>query len=180
MIEYIDIVDEDGNPTGQTASREEVHEKGLLHNHVHVWIVNSKGEVLLQKRVTSKKTYPNMWAMAFEGHVSAGKTIVETVIAEGEEELDIKLFEKELKPLFGYERRVEFNPTTIENSINNVFVLKKDIQIEEIVIQEDEITDVKWMKLEDYKKEINDKNPAYRAYAEEFPKLFEYIEKEQS
>jgi len=171
-MEYIDIIDESGKPTGEVKSRDEVHKKGLLHNHVHVWIFNSKGEVLLQKRAASKKIYPNMWAMAFEGHVSSDKTIIETVITEGEEELGIKLSAKDLTPLLSYRKKIDFNPTTIENFINNVFVLNIDILIEEIVIQEDEIADIKWMKLEDYKKEIESKNPAYRDYPEEFPKLF--------
>ena len=49
-MEYLDIVDENGKPTGKTVSREEAHAKGIMHRTAHVWIVRPTGdgyEVLL-------------------------------------------------------------------------------------------------------------------------------------
>lgn len=39
-MECLDILDENGKKTGQTASRKEVHSKGLWHKGVHIWIIN--------------------------------------------------------------------------------------------------------------------------------------------
>ena len=47
-MENIDIVDELGNKTGEVKSREEVHEKGLLHKTVHIFVINNKKDILMQ------------------------------------------------------------------------------------------------------------------------------------
>ena len=52
--EYLDILDEQGNKTGKTKLRSEVHHDGDWHKSVHIWILNSKGDVLLQRRSLTK------------------------------------------------------------------------------------------------------------------------------
>lgn len=108
-MKYIDVVNKNGQPIGEVKSREVVHQKGLLHRHIHVWLINSRNEVLLQKRAANKKTYPNMWAMSAESHVSTGKTLDETVIKEVREELEINIDKDNLAEEFYYPRgRIEF------------------------------------------------------------------------
>ena len=51
MVELFDVLDEQGNKTGKTENKKIIHEKGLWHSAVHIWIYNSKGEILLQKVV---------------------------------------------------------------------------------------------------------------------------------
>lgn len=46
-MELIEIVDKDGNFTGQIMDKEEAHDKNLLHNEVAVFIINDKKQVLL-------------------------------------------------------------------------------------------------------------------------------------
>ena len=38
-MEYLDIVDDKGNPTGDIVSRDEAHDKGIRHRTAHVWII---------------------------------------------------------------------------------------------------------------------------------------------
>ena len=48
--EIFDIVDENGNPTGETVSRAKAHEDGIRHRMAHIWVVrevNGEAEVLL-------------------------------------------------------------------------------------------------------------------------------------
>lgn len=177
MIEYLDIVGKNGNPTGETASRDEVHTKGLLHRQVHAWILNSDNEVLLQKRSPDKKLNPNQWSSSIGGHIPAGRTPDETVKIEGGEELGIDFHQEKLKPAFSYSCTIKFENGLIENGINIVYFIKRDILVEKIKIQKSEVADVKWMDLKAYKHEIDSQNPSYRAYPEEFPKLFEYSER---
>lgn len=54
-------LDENGNVTGEKRTRSEVHSKGLWHKAVHIWIVNDKRELILQKRSHEKITNPDMW-----------------------------------------------------------------------------------------------------------------------
>ena len=50
-MEYLDILDENGNLTGEKKLRTEVHRDGDWHKAVHVWILNSKNQLLLQKTI---------------------------------------------------------------------------------------------------------------------------------
>ena len=52
--EMLDIVDEEGMPTGQTVERQEAHEKGILHRTAHVWLMRS-GPEGVQVLLTAKK-----------------------------------------------------------------------------------------------------------------------------
>ncbi len=88
MTEFFDVIDENEKIIGR-ASRDECHAKGFLHRAVHVIILNSKGEILLQKRSMKKDLYKGWWVDAASGHVDSGETYEETAKREIQEELGI-------------------------------------------------------------------------------------------
>ena len=51
--EIFDVVNERDEVIGR-ATRSEVHERGLLHRAVHIFVFNSRGELFIQKRSMSK------------------------------------------------------------------------------------------------------------------------------
>lgn len=55
-MELLDVLDEKGNETGKVEDKDIIHEKGLWHKEVDAWIVNEKGEILIQKRAATKST----------------------------------------------------------------------------------------------------------------------------
>ena len=74
-MEIFDIVDENGNPTGQTIERSLAHTNGVRHRTVHIWIVrkvNGKWQVLLQKRALTKDSFPGRYDTSSAGHIQAG------------------------------------------------------------------------------------------------------------
>eukprot|EP00304_Pavlova_gyrans_P010470 CAMPEP_0206054326 /NCGR_PEP_ID=MMETSP1466-20131121/37775_1 /ASSEMBLY_ACC=CAM_ASM_001126 /TAXON_ID=44452 /ORGANISM="Pavlova gyrans, Strain CCMP608" /LENGTH=212 /DNA_ID=CAMNT_0053429527 /DNA_START=135 /DNA_END=770 /DNA_ORIENTATION=- len=75
-------------------ARGDVHRDGDWHRSVHVWIVNSKGELLMQKRSPHKDTNPNMWDVSAAGHITAGDTSLSTACKELEEELGLRVAPK--------------------------------------------------------------------------------------
>ena len=91
MEEYFDVLNEKGEYTGKIESREKCHREGLWHKAVVVFIINSKGQVLLQKRSANKKLWPNTWDVTAGGHVLAGEFGFQSILRECEEELGIKL-----------------------------------------------------------------------------------------
>lgn len=59
-MEFFDIVDEKGIPTGETIERTQAHEKGVRHRTAHIWIVreqDGKAQLLLQKRSAEKDSF---------------------------------------------------------------------------------------------------------------------------
>lgn len=158
----IDVLNENGEKTGEVVSREDVHKLGLWHKCVHIWIINGKGEVLLQKRSEQKATNPNMWTTATSGHLSAGDTSIEGAIRELSEEIGLQVNEDELKYLFTVkESGVNDNNEKhiIENEITDVYLIEKNVAITELKLQEEEVSSVKWFSYEAFKKMVmeNDK-----------------------
>ncbi|QDU81801.1 putative Nudix hydrolase YfcD [Polystyrenella longa] len=114
--EIFDIVNERDEVIGQ-APRSQVHAEKLLHRAVHVFVFNSQGEMLLQKRTATKDEYPNCYTSSASGHVSAGETYDETAPRELEEELGITGNLQRLKKIAGtpenaYEHAVLYQLTS--------------------------------------------------------------------
>ncbi|MEK7089436.1 MAG: hydrolase, partial [Patescibacteria group bacterium] len=59
--EYLDILDERGEKIGQQRSYIDAHKEGLIHKIAHVWILNSKKELLIQKRSHDRSAHPDYW-----------------------------------------------------------------------------------------------------------------------
>jgi isopentenyl-diphosphate Delta-isomerase len=86
--EIFDVVDEHDRVVGQ-APRSVVHEQKLSHRAVHVFVFNSRGELLLQKRSALKDEYPLCYTSSASGHLSAGETYETAAPRELEEELGL-------------------------------------------------------------------------------------------
>ena len=41
-MEIFDVIDKDGNPTGETVTREQAHTEGIPHRTAHIWILRKK------------------------------------------------------------------------------------------------------------------------------------------
>lgn len=87
-VEFFDVIDKDNKVTGK-APRDECHRRGLLHRAVHIMILNSKCEFLLQKRSKKKDLYSGWWTSSASGHVASGDGYDETAHRELKEEIGI-------------------------------------------------------------------------------------------
>lgn len=96
-MEYLDILDENGNKTGESKPRKEVHSKGYWHKGVHIWIINSKKELLVQRRSANKDVYPNKLYISVAGHPISGEEEIESIKREFKEEIGIDLDTKKLE-----------------------------------------------------------------------------------
>jgi len=86
--EIFDVVDENDRVIGQ-APRSVVHAQKLAHRAVHVFVFNSRGELLLQKRSARKDEYPLCYTSSASGHLGAGETYEAAAPRELEEELGL-------------------------------------------------------------------------------------------
>lgn len=71
-MEIFDVIDKDGNPTGETVTREQAHTEGIPHRTAHIWILRKKEgriQVLLQKRSKNKDSFPGMFDTSSAGHI---------------------------------------------------------------------------------------------------------------
>ena len=110
-----------------------------------IWILNSDNKILVQQRLKNEKHYPNLWC-ATSGGVSSNETSLEASIRELKEELGIDVNEEELTFIGTYKRTNDYVDT---------YLLEKDIDIENITIQKEEVQDIKWMSIDYFEKLIN-------------------------
>ncbi len=142
-MEYFDLLDSSGSPTGKTASRTECHKHGHFHRTVHVWILNSKNELLLQKRHFKKDTNPGLWDISAAGHLSAGQTSLEAAKNECLEELGINI--DILKSYFLFTVKNSFiDPITFvrDCEFQDVYLVREDFTLEDFTIQKSEVSDL--------------------------------------
>jgi 16S rRNA (adenine1518-N6/adenine1519-N6)-dimethyltransferase len=93
--EMFDVVNEH-NEVIQQLPRGEVHARGLLHRAVHVFVINARGEVYLQKRSHLKDVSPLKWDSSAAGHLDVGESYAACAIRETREEIGIEIDGTEL------------------------------------------------------------------------------------
>lgn len=170
-MEYIDIFDENNNPIGEKKEKQQAHEDGNFHRTAHVWIINDKNELLLQKRSTRKKSHPNCWDISGAGHIKAGEAIIDGAIRELKEELGIEIEEKSLQYITTIKSTK--NPKNME--FQYVYLLKCNKKIEEYIFEDGEVSEVKYIFYKDLEKMVEEKVEGLLIHEEEYKSLFKYI-----
>lgn len=153
-MEYFDVLNECGEFTGEIASREECHEKGLWHRAVYGFIFNKNGDVLLQKRSKNKKLWPDLWDVTAGGHVLTGEFGAQALIREIKEELGIDVAENEIKYLVG-SRSTNIKGNIVNNHFNECYIVTKNVDISNIKLQEEEVSEIKWFTKDEIIKRID-------------------------
>ena len=87
--EIFDIVDEHDRVIGQLP-RSQVHARKLWHRAASIFVFNSRGELLVQLRSTTKDEYPSCYTSSASGHLSTGEDYAESAEREMFEEIGIK------------------------------------------------------------------------------------------
>lgn len=85
---YLPIVDERNRVIGIEDGKI-VHEKALFHRHVYVFVFNSKGEILLQRRSANKTIYPLFWDLSTAEHLEPNESYLAAAKRGLNEELGI-------------------------------------------------------------------------------------------
>src|SRR5947199_4312442 len=88
--EIFDVVNERDEVIGQRP-RSEVHRLGLPHRAVHVLVLNSRGEIFLQKRSLNKDRQPGLWDSSASGHLDCGEDYDTCAVRELREEIGLQL-----------------------------------------------------------------------------------------
>jgi len=157
--ELIDIFDEDNNFLDVQKMKSQAHKNGLWHRTAHIWIYNSNGEILLQLRAKNKDIYPNVWDISAAGHIGAGEDIVISGLREVEEEISLKLKEKDLDFYKILKKQTSFKDFQ-DNEFHYVYISKFEGDISNLKKQEEEVQELKFIpisKLEEDLK-LNPKN----------------------
>ncbi|MDD3284607.1 MAG: NUDIX domain-containing protein [Patescibacteria group bacterium] len=149
--DILDIVNEYDEVIGSD-TRDNVHNNGLLHREIVVWIFNDNGEIAMQKRSKGKIFFPGLWSASTSGHVDFGDSYISTAIRELEEETSIKAREEDLifidkiyiSYIFSNEARIYKN-----NIFTSVYAYKFKNNIDKLRIEKGEAEEFKWFKIDE-------------------------------
>ena len=167
-MEKWDILNGDGEPIGKTTLRGKCNFKpGEYHLVVHIWVVSSKGEFLIQRRSENKKLMPGEWA-ATGGAAISGEDSYTAANRELYEELGVPSNKQTLKKLTRIKRR---------NSLLDIWFVNIDIATDKLRLQEDEVAEARWVSREIFQQMIQ--NGEFHNYGKEyFDTVFEKIDEQ--
>lgn len=173
-MELLDVLDEKGIPTGRSLPISEIYDNGYWHRSVHIWIINSKNELLVQKRNPEKKTFPNMWAISVAGHVRMRETSIEAAKRELLEEVNCQVNDEDLELLFTIKRNQPYKNGELR-VIDDVYLVHLDLDVDKTKLQVEELTDIKYIYYEYLETILLQNDPTYVPYTEEHEKLFKIL-----
>lgn len=154
-MEILDVVDEQGRPTGRRVERTFAHANGVRHRTAHVWLVRRREgrlQVLLQKRSAEKDSYPGCYDISSAGHIPAGADFVPSALRELQEELGVRAAPGQLR--YCGQRRFAFDQIFHgrpfhDNQVSNVYLLWWDWEPGQFSLQAEEVAEVRWFDFAD-------------------------------
>jgi len=117
-MEEVILVDHNDHQIG-IAEKLQAHKDAALHRAFSVYIFNSKGLMLIQRRVADKYHSPGLWANACCGHPRPGEDIKDAAVRRLQEELGITA---ELTKLFEETYKTPFDNDLTEHEYLHVFI----------------------------------------------------------
>lgn len=141
------LVDEEDNEIG-TEEKLKVHIEGMLHRAFSILIYNSNGEMLIHKRAKDKYHCGGLWTNTCCSHQKQRDSLKKDIHGRLIEELG---FDCELKKIFKFHYKKEFENGLIENEIDYVFVGVYDGKV---IPNPKEVEDYKWVNIGWLKKDV--------------------------
>ncbi|KAL0010940.1 hypothetical protein SO802_006048 [Lithocarpus litseifolius] len=191
--EHLDVLTKSGHKTGISKPRHarpfsisffggDVHRDGDYHRAVHMWIfAENTQQLLLQRRADCKDSWPGLWDISSAGHISAGDSSLVTARRELQEELGIVLPKDAFEMIFIFLQECVINDGKyINNEFNDVYLVTTldPIPLEAFTLQESEVSAVKYISYEEYRRLLAKEDPDYVPYDVngQYGRLFDIIE----
>ncbi|MFM1581775.1 NUDIX domain-containing protein [Helcococcus bovis] len=146
-MEIFDLYDINRRKTKRTMIRGKKTPKNFYRTIIHVCIFNSKNEMLIQQRQTTKRGWADLWDFSVSGSVKKGETSQRAARREVNEELGVDLDFRGVRPDF---------TINFKQGFDDFYTFTEEIDINDVVIQEEEVQDCKWATKEEIYKLIDE------------------------
>jgi len=163
--ENIIIVDENDKIIGykerETLNQSDIYRVSAL------WIQNSKGDILLAQRKLNKKNDPGKWGPAVAGTNDKGDSYKSNIVKEAEEEIGLKNHHFQEFDKIRYSGK--------HNYFCQWFKLVIDKKLDEFIIQENEVEQIKWFKKDELLKELKNNPDNFLKSTKDYVRLFDTV-----
>jgi isopentenyl-diphosphate delta-isomerase len=142
------LVDEQDNVVGHLDKRSCHDGEGVLHRAFSIFIVNGRGELLLQQRSPEKRLWPGFWSNSCCSHPRHGEQLDDAVNRRLEEELGLTA---ELEHLYTFNYHAMFKEVGSEREVCSVYLGRSDGPVQ---ANRREISSWRWVSSEALDREI--------------------------
>jgi isopentenyl-diphosphate delta-isomerase len=157
LEEKVILVDIDDNSIG-SMSKIEAHEKAILHRAFSVFILNKKGQLMLQQRSLDKYHSPGLWTNTCCSHQREGEGNIDAGKRRLKEEMG---FTVPMKALFSFIYKAPFDNGLTEHELDYVLLGYYNY---EPIINSNEVAAWKWIDLDQIAIEIKDTPQFYTVW----------------
>jgi isopentenyl-diphosphate delta-isomerase len=148
-MEFVILVDEHDNTIGKM-EKQKAHVEGVLHRAFSIFIFNSKKELLLQKRASTKYHCGGMWTNTCCSHPRENESVLDAANRRLQEEMGMHSL---LKPIFTFVYKAEFANGLTEHEFDHVFFGESN---EMPSINIEEVEDFRFVGIEELQNEIKE------------------------
>ncbi len=138
-MEIWDLYDKNRNKLDITMQKGDKVPSGTYRLAVKLCIFNPSGKMLIQQRASTKSTFPEYWDISVRGSAISGESSEMATKRETKEELGIDLKGENIRPNLTMHDREWFD---------DIYLLCKDVDIDSLTLQQEEVLAVKWMDLD--------------------------------
>jgi len=151
------VVDQKDNPIG-TEEKLKAHLDGKLHRAFSIFIFNSKGELMLQKRAKGKYHSGGLWTNTCCSHPKPNQDIQKEAQNRLKEEMDLECNLQEVFSLPYEAKVISQQGDLIEREFDHIFIGFLD---GEPKMNPQEAEDWKWTGIDDLKKDMKESPDKY-------------------
>jgi isopentenyl-diphosphate delta-isomerase len=154
VMEQVILVNERDEITG-IEEKIKAHFLGVLHRAFSIFIFNTDGQLLLQKRASTKYHSRGLWSNTCCGHPRLGESIINASRRRLWEEMG---FDCEVNESFEFIYQTELDNDLIEHEYDHVLIGKFDGSPNP---SRDEVDDWKWIDMETLKLDMRENPETY-------------------
>ena len=136
-MEFWDICDSEGNLTGRTVPKGTAFGEGEYHLAMEAWIVNSNGQILIQRRAESCEVLGGVWGLT-TGRMVSGEDTRMGAVREIREELGLSVEAKSLRHLLRVARP--------NHLVWDVYALSMNVDLKDLTLQPEEVAEARWVE----------------------------------
>jgi isopentenyl-diphosphate Delta-isomerase len=154
MSEQVILVDEHDRELG-VGEKLQTHREGALHRAFSVFVFDSAGRLLLQKRAREKYHSGGLWSNTCCGHPRPGEATAAAARRRLFEEMS---FDCDLRPAFGFLYRAELGGGMVEHEFDHVFFGRFD---GEPAPDAREVEGWRWLTLDELREDLTGRPDDY-------------------
>jgi len=148
-IDQYEVLNDQGHKTGEVLDRITMHQQELWHGVVNVWIINMRGEILMQLRAPGVELSPNVWDVTVGTHLRPNESTTDAALRGVHTELGLEFTTEDLKHLFNIQCANPMPNGTTHKVFGHVYMINKDVDLKTLHFNPEKITRFAWFRLDE-------------------------------